>query len=82
MLHALGRVNVGFPDIVIGANAEFSFRPGNVVQAQSPNFPSQSYYGTVDPRATPRSQSVSASRLAGRAETRNRRAHLGLADDQ
>jgi hypothetical protein len=48
---AYGRVNVGFPDIIIGANAEFSFRPGNVVQAQSPNFPSQSYYGTVDPRA-------------------------------
>jgi hypothetical protein len=39
------------PPLIIGANAEFSFRPGNVVQAQSPNFPSQSYYGTVDPRA-------------------------------
>jgi hypothetical protein len=39
------------PPLIIGANAEFSFRSGNVVQAQSPNFPSQSYYGTVDPRA-------------------------------
>ncbi len=38
------------PPIIIGANAELSFRPGGAVQAQSPNFPSESYYGTVDPR--------------------------------
>jgi hypothetical protein len=41
---------IALPPITIGANAELSFRPGSVVQAQSPNFPSESYYGTVDPR--------------------------------
>ncbi len=39
------------PPIILGANAEVSFRPGGFVQAQSPNFPSESYYGTVDSRA-------------------------------
>jgi len=41
---------VALPPLIIGANAELSFRPGSVVQAQSPNFPSESYYGTVDRR--------------------------------
>jgi hypothetical protein len=34
----------------IGWNVEAQFRPGSVVQAQSANFPSETYYGTVDPR--------------------------------
>ena len=39
------------PNLWIGWNVEAQFRPGSVVQAQSANFPSQTYYGTVDPRA-------------------------------
>ncbi len=35
----------------IGLNTEVQFRPGSVVQAQSPNFPSQTYYGTIDSHA-------------------------------
>jgi hypothetical protein len=34
----------------IGWNVEAQFPPGSVVQAQSANFPSETYYGTVDPR--------------------------------
>ena len=41
----------GVPNLSIGTNAEVQFRPGSVVQAPSANFPSETYYGTVDPRA-------------------------------
>lgn len=41
----------GFPALVVGVGAELSFRQGSVVQAQSSNFPSESYYGTVGPQA-------------------------------
>jgi hypothetical protein len=36
----------------IGFNTEFQFRPGSVVQAPSANFPSETYYGTVDPHTS------------------------------
>jgi hypothetical protein len=39
-----------FRDVIIGANAEVQFRPGSVVTAASPNFPSQTYYGTTGPQ--------------------------------
>ena len=35
----------------IGVNAEVQFRPGSVVTATSANFPSETYYGTVNPTA-------------------------------
>jgi len=35
---------------LVGFNAELQFRPGSVVTAQSANFPSETYYSTVDPR--------------------------------
>jgi hypothetical protein len=38
------------PPLIVGANAELSFRPGSVVQAQSSAFPSETYYGTVNSR--------------------------------
>lgn len=41
----------GVPALVIGVGAELSFRPGSVVQAQSSNFPSETYYGTVNAQA-------------------------------
>jgi hypothetical protein len=40
----------GVPDLIWGINAEAQFRPGNSVQAQSVNFPGQSYVGTVAPQ--------------------------------
>jgi hypothetical protein len=42
---------VGLPGLSVGVNAELQFRPGNVVMAQSNNFPSQRFFGTVDPHA-------------------------------
>jgi hypothetical protein len=40
----------GVPDLMWGISTEFQFRPGSVVIAPSPNFRSETYYGTVDPR--------------------------------
>ena len=37
--------------LIVGLNAELMFRPGSVVIARSANFPSETYYGTVDPHA-------------------------------
>jgi hypothetical protein len=39
----------GGPAMFAGLNSEVTWRPGSVVAAQSRNFPSQAYYGTVDP---------------------------------
>jgi hypothetical protein len=39
----------GFP-LILRAGAEFQFRPGGVVMAQSGQFGSQTYWGTVNPR--------------------------------
>jgi hypothetical protein len=39
---------IGFP-MILRANAEFQFRPGGVVMAQSGQFGSQTYWGTVNP---------------------------------
>lgn len=39
---------VGFP-MILRANAEFQFRPGGVVLAQSGQFGGQTYWGTVNP---------------------------------
>jgi hypothetical protein len=36
-------------NLLFGLNAELQFRPGSVVTAQSPNFPGETYYGTVNP---------------------------------
>ncbi len=44
-------IGSSLPNFWIGFNAELQFRPGSVVQAPSANFPSQTYYGTVDPHA-------------------------------
>jgi hypothetical protein len=41
----------GLPGITVGVNAELQFRPGSVVTAPSTNFPSETYYGTVNPTA-------------------------------
>ncbi len=41
----------GFPALIVGVGAELSFRPGSAVQAQSSNFPSETYYGTVNAQA-------------------------------
>jgi hypothetical protein len=41
----------GLPGVVVGVNAEFQFRPGSVVTAPSANFPSETYYGTLNPAA-------------------------------
>jgi hypothetical protein len=47
------RVPVGDPKaglpVILGLNAEFQFRPGSVVTAPSQNFPSETYYGTLNP---------------------------------
>jgi len=40
----------GVPDLLWGISTEFQFRPGSVVTAPSANFPSETYYGTVDQR--------------------------------
>ena len=48
---AVGDIAGGGIPIIIGANAEVQFRPGSVVAAGSPNFPSETYYGTVGPQA-------------------------------
>lgn len=49
---AAGDINGdGVADIVWGISTEVQFRPGSVVTARSSNFPSETYYGTVDPRA-------------------------------
>jgi len=37
--------------VILGLSSEVQFRPGGVVTAGSPNFPSETYYGTVDPHA-------------------------------
>jgi hypothetical protein len=41
----------GLPGLMVGVNAELQFRPGSVVTATSSNFPSETYYGTVNPMA-------------------------------
>jgi hypothetical protein len=41
----------GVADILWGLSTEVQFRPGSVATAHSANFPSETYYGTVDPRA-------------------------------
>ncbi len=41
----------GLPGLTVGVNAELQFRPGGVVTAPSANFPSETYYGTVNPTA-------------------------------
>jgi hypothetical protein len=41
----------GVADILWGLSTEVQFRPGSVATARSANFPSETYYGTVDPRA-------------------------------
>lgn len=42
---------VGDVPLIVGLNTELTFRPGSVVTARSPNFPSETYYGTNDPQA-------------------------------
>jgi hypothetical protein len=42
---------VGVRGLTVGVNVEVLFRPGSVLTAQSPNFNSQVYYGTVESRA-------------------------------
>ena len=44
----IGDPGVGVP-VILGLNAEFQFRPGSVVTAPSQNFPSETYYGTLNP---------------------------------
>jgi hypothetical protein len=46
----VGDIGFGLP-IIFGVNAELQFRPGSVVTAPSANFPSETYYGTVNPTA-------------------------------
>ena len=46
----VGDIGFGLP-IIFGVNAEVQFRPGGVVTAPSANFPSETYYGTVNPTA-------------------------------
>jgi hypothetical protein len=46
----MGDIGFGLP-VVFGVNAEMQFRPGSVVTAPSATFPSQTYYGTVNPTA-------------------------------
>jgi hypothetical protein len=41
----------GVADILWGLSTEVQFRPGSVATAHSANFPSETYYGAVDPRA-------------------------------
>jgi hypothetical protein len=49
---AWGDVNGdGVADILWGLSTEVQFRPGSVATARSANFPSETYCGTVDPRA-------------------------------
>jgi hypothetical protein len=47
----VGDIGVGIPGIIVGVNAELQFRPGSVVTTPSANFPSETYYGTVNPTA-------------------------------
>lgn len=41
----------GVADILWGLSTEVQFRPGSVATARSASFPSETYYGTVDPHA-------------------------------